>query len=73
MSGLSTNDKKVAVQIAKEISTSESWDLPVDDHGGVLVLGALPDLLEQEVVDLRVPVHQSHQLLNGEDFLLVLE
>ena len=59
-------------QITK-ISINKSCDLPVDDHGGVLVLGALPDLLEQEVVDLRVPVHQSHQLLNGEDFRLVLE
>ena len=59
-------------QITK-ISINKSWDLPVDDHGGVLVLGALPDLLEQEVVDLRVPVHQGHQLLNGEDFRLVLD
>ena len=59
-------------QITK-ISINKSCDLPVDDHGGVLVLGALPDLLEQEVVDLRVPVHQGHQLLNGEDFRLVLE
>ena len=41
--------------------------LPVDDHGGELVLRTLAVPLEEEVVQLGVSVHQGHQLLQEED------
>ena len=49
------------------------WYLPIDDHCSVLVLSALPHFLEKEVVNLRVPVHQRHQILQSASHYFFME